>query len=101
MLLDQTGAPPERMTTDKLGSYAAAKQRVPELGGGEHQQVRSRMRCNNIYGLLPQGGDIAELSRGSDAVVYPASSVERSLRATMEFAHRVPIESAGLESHCC
>ena len=46
-LLEHTGSPPERMTTDKLGSYAAAKQRIPELKGVEHQQVRSSMRCNN------------------------------------------------------
>ena len=35
------------MTTDKLGSYAAAKQQIRELDGVDHQQVRSSMRCNN------------------------------------------------------
>lgn len=37
----------ERMTTDRLGSYVAAEQRIPELEGVEHEQVRSSMRCNN------------------------------------------------------
>ena len=46
-LLAHTGAPPERITTDKLGSYAAALQRLPELKGVEHRQVRSAQRCNN------------------------------------------------------
>ncbi len=47
-LLDATGGtPPARITTDKLGSYAAALREVPELAGIEHQQVRSAQRCNN------------------------------------------------------
>ena len=32
---------------DKLGSYAAARQRLPKLEGVEHLQVRSALRCNN------------------------------------------------------
>jgi putative transposase len=48
MLLGHSGGElPERITTDKLGSYAAAKQRIPELDGVEHLRVRSNMRCNN------------------------------------------------------
>ena len=46
-LLAHTGSAPERITTDKLGSYAAALRRLPELDGVEHLQVRSSMRCNN------------------------------------------------------
>ena len=46
-LLAHTGSLPERITTDKLGSYAAARQRMPELAGVEHLQVRSALRCNN------------------------------------------------------
>ena len=46
-LLGHTGGAPDRITTDKLGSYAAAKQRIPELDRVEHQQVRSSVRCNN------------------------------------------------------
>ena len=46
-LLAHTGSAPERITADKLGSYAAAKRRIPELEVVEHQQVRSSMRCNN------------------------------------------------------
>ena len=41
------GRPPERITTDKLGSYAAAKARLPELTGAEHLHARAAMRCSN------------------------------------------------------
>ena len=47
-LLDVTGGvPPAQITTDRLGSYAAAKIRLPELAGAEHMQVRAARRCNN------------------------------------------------------
>ncbi|GJG89546.1 IS6 family transposase [Gemmatimonadetes bacterium T265] len=47
-LLDvASGVPPARITTDKLGSYAAALARLPQLVGVEHLQVRSAQRCNN------------------------------------------------------
>ena len=41
------GIPPARITTDKLGSYAAALARLPALAGAEHLQVRAARRCNN------------------------------------------------------
>ena len=41
------GVPPERITTDTLGSYAAARTRLPEMTSVEHVQVRSVLRCNN------------------------------------------------------
>jgi putative transposase len=41
------GAAPERITTDKLGSYAAALTRLHEMQAVEHVQVRSAQRCNN------------------------------------------------------
>ena len=41
------GMLPERITTDRLGSYAVALARFPALAGAEHQQVRSAVRCNN------------------------------------------------------
>ncbi len=47
LLTAAAGAPPERITTDKLGSYAAAISRVSEMTSVEHVQVRSAMRCNN------------------------------------------------------
>lgn len=47
MLLGHSGAAPERINTDRLGSYAAAMRRLPELAGVDHQQVRSAQRCNN------------------------------------------------------
>jgi putative transposase len=47
LLAVSDGVPPERLTTGKLGSYAAAMARLPGLAGAEHLQVRSAMRCNN------------------------------------------------------
>jgi putative transposase len=47
LLAPTEGVPPERITTDKLGSYAAAMTHVPEMQSVEHVQVRSVMRCNN------------------------------------------------------
>ena len=41
------GVAPDRITTDKLGSYAAALREVPELAGVEHLRVRAAQRCNN------------------------------------------------------
>ena len=47
VLLGHAGTAPERINTDRLGSYAAAIRRLPELAGVDHQQVRSALRCNN------------------------------------------------------
>ena len=47
LLAGADGVPPERITTDKLGSYAAAMARLPEMTSVEHVQVRSVLRCNN------------------------------------------------------
>ena len=41
------GVPPARITTDKLGSYAAALAQLPAMRGVEHLQVRAARRCNN------------------------------------------------------
>jgi putative transposase len=46
-LLEHTGEPPERIRTDKLASYAAAKRRLPELDEVEHETVHSAARLNN------------------------------------------------------
>jgi putative transposase len=46
-LLKEVNGLPERIITDKLGSYGAAKARVPELHGVEHLQVHSSARRNN------------------------------------------------------
>jgi putative transposase len=47
-LLAVTGdVAPERITTDKPGSYAAAKASLPELAAAEHVQVRAALRCDN------------------------------------------------------
>jgi putative transposase len=41
------GVPPARITTDKLGSYAAAIGLLPAMELVVHVQVWSAMRCNN------------------------------------------------------
>ncbi len=41
------GVPPDRITTDKLGSYAAALARMPELQRAAHVPVCAARRCNN------------------------------------------------------
>lgn len=41
------GVVPARITTDQLGSHAAALARLPSLGGAEHVQLRAARRCNN------------------------------------------------------
>ena len=46
-LLGHAGAPPERIVTDRLASYGAALQRLPELDGVEHLRVHSAARRNN------------------------------------------------------
>jgi putative transposase len=43
LLAVAAGVAPARITTDKLGSYAAALARLPELAGAEH--LRSTRRC--------------------------------------------------------
>jgi hypothetical protein len=47
LLTAADGGAPARLTTDKLGSYAAAKARLPDLADAEHLHLRSAMRCNN------------------------------------------------------
>ncbi len=47
LLVVTNGVPPERITTDKLGSYAAAIAQVSEMRSVEHLRVRSAARCNN------------------------------------------------------
>jgi putative transposase len=47
LLVVADGVPPARITTDTLGSYAAALAQLRGLAGVEHVQVRSAMRCNN------------------------------------------------------
>jgi putative transposase len=47
LLVIADGVAPARITSDKLGSYAAALARVPALHAVEHVQVRSAQRGNN------------------------------------------------------
>ena len=53
-LLDGVEDLPERIVTDKLASYGAAKRRVPELGGTEHLEVKAEDRLNNRVSLAHQ-----------------------------------------------
>jgi putative transposase len=46
-LLDGVGDVPERIVTDKLASYAAARQRIPALSAVRHLHVRAAARLNN------------------------------------------------------
>lgn len=46
-LLGYAGRPPEAIVTDSLGSYGAAKARLPELAAAEHLRVRAAARLNN------------------------------------------------------
>ncbi len=46
-LLGRTGAAPARLTTDTLGSYAAAIAAMPAMESVAPVQVRSALRCNN------------------------------------------------------
>lgn len=46
-LLGHAGEPPEQIVTDRLASYGAALQRLPELDGVEHLRVHSAARRNN------------------------------------------------------
>ena len=76
---------PERMTTDKLGSYAAAKQRIPELEGVEHEQVRASMRCNNRVEQAHQPTRIRERRMGPFRCPI---SAQRFLSAFARVCHR-------------
>ena len=46
-LLARTGETPERIITDGLASYVAAKERIPELESVKHVHVRAAARLNN------------------------------------------------------
>jgi hypothetical protein len=48
----------------QLGSYTAAKQRIPELEDVEHEQVRSSMRCNNCVEQAHQPTRVRERRMG-------------------------------------
>jgi putative transposase len=63
-LIGYAGRVPERITTDKLRSFGAAKRRIPELNGVNHQQVRSSMRCNNRVEQAHQPSRIRERRMG-------------------------------------
>jgi putative transposase len=78
LLASTSGTPPARITTDKLGSYAAALTRVPEMASVEHVQVRCSMRCNNRVEQAHQSTRVRErvMRRFKSAV-----SVQRFLDA--------------------
>jgi putative transposase len=78
MLLGHAGAAPQRIHTDKLGSYAAAIRRLPDLAGVDHQQVRSAQRCNNRVEQAHQPTRIRERRMGRSRC---AISAQRFLAA--------------------
>jgi transposase-like protein len=103
LLAATRGMPPERITTDKLGSYAAALTRLPTMRSVEHVQVRSARRCTNRVEPVParpppphgcgvprsHAGTRSDVARGrgtarrviSGAGMPPASSRPRSVSA--------------------
>ncbi len=78
VLFGHTGAAPQRIHTDKLGSYAAALRRLPELDRVDHQQVRSAQRCNNRVEQAHQPTRIRERRMGRFRC---ATSAQRFLAA--------------------
>ena len=46
-LLERVGSTPERIVTDGLASYAAARERIPALQPVPHIRVRAAVRLNN------------------------------------------------------
>ncbi len=46
-LLEQVSEVPQQIVTDKLASYAVAKQRIPALDTAKHIHVRAAARLNN------------------------------------------------------
>jgi putative transposase len=54
LLIAVNRLPPDRITTDTLGRYAAALTRMPEMRSGVHLQVRSAPRCDDRVGQAHQ-----------------------------------------------
>ena len=83
-LLGCTGEPPDRITTDKPGSYAAAMTQLPETHAVEHLQVRSATRCNNRVEQAHQPTRVRGRARRrfTSAVAARASLVGASARAS-------------------
>ena len=64
VVLGHGGGVADEVKADKLGSYAAAIRRLPELSGVDHQQVRSAQRCNNRVEQAHQPTRIRERRMG-------------------------------------
>ncbi len=79
MLLGHAGAAPERISTDKLGSYAAAIRQFPELVGVDHQQVRSAMRCT-----IESSRHTSPPGSGTDAWPHLSSALPRCVHPYVE-----------------
>jgi putative transposase len=72
LLTAAEGGAPARLTTDTLGSYAAAKARLPELADAEHPQLRSATRCNDRVGQAHQPTPVRERGLRIRPVADPA-----------------------------
>ena len=93
-LLDVSdGVSPERVTTDRLGSYAAALGHVPELAGVEHLQVRAARRCNNRVEQAHQATRIRECVATWREIAQPARRLTQAA-ATRGARPRPPAASA-------
>jgi putative transposase len=77
-------AAPDRITTDKLGSYSAALAQLPGLAGVEHLQVRSAMRCNN---RIEQAHQPTRLRERVVRRFRPSASAQRFLDAFSRVAN--------------
>jgi hypothetical protein len=90
-LLDRVGEAPDRIVTDKLASYAVAKDRIPALDAVRHTYV-ARFRA---------GGRPAKQSRGA---VPPADPLARTAEipvsdATLQVRLLRPAVPVALQPH--
>jgi putative transposase len=84
LLVVADGSSPARITTDRLGSYAAALAQLPELAGVDHLQVRSAMRSNNRVEQAHQPTRVRERVMQR---VKSAGSAQRFLDAFTRVCH--------------
>jgi putative transposase len=83
-LLGRAGRPPDQIVTDGLGSYAAAKARIPELAAVEHLRVRAAARLNN---RVEQSHQPTRLRERQMRRFKSVASAQRFLAAFSRFAN--------------
>ena len=99
LLVVADGIAPARITTDKLGSYAAAPTRLPEMHSVEHLQVGSARRCNN---RIEQAHQPTRLCERQMRRFKSVPSAQRFLAAFSRFCNhfRVPQHLLTAAEHC-